>query len=61
MKIVKNVFLLLVVSLLAACSGNESADSKPTDVDRTENNDTAVKPEIVPDSIPKNNSDTARL
>jgi hypothetical protein len=40
----KKIFIVLIAGGLFACHGNESANPKPTDLDRTKNNDTnAVK------------------
>jgi hypothetical protein len=38
----KQIFIFLVLGCLIACNGNETAESKPTDLDRTKNNDTSV-------------------
>jgi uncharacterized lipoprotein len=37
----KKMLLALAIGFLAAC-GNESAENKPTDVDKTKNNDTSA-------------------
>lgn len=29
-----------------SCTGNESADNKPTDLDRTDNDDTSARPKL---------------
>jgi hypothetical protein len=56
----KQIFLALGLSFLFACHGNESADNKPTDLDRTKNNDTnAVKQDSL-DNKP-DSSDTTHL
>lgn len=39
----KKLFLFLVVGGLVACGGNESAQNKPTDLDRTDNDDTSAR------------------
>lgn len=39
----KQIFLILSLSVLFACHGNEDAQIKPTDLDRTNNNDTDAK------------------
>ena len=56
----KNSILILVITVFCGC-GNQSAENKPTDQDRTKNNDTSVVPR---DStqIPKRDSiDSTRL
>jgi len=40
----KKIFLVLGLGFLFACHGNETANTKPTDLDRTKNNDTSVVP-----------------
>jgi hypothetical protein len=38
----KKIFIILGLSCLFACHGNENAENKPTDLDRTKNNDTSI-------------------
>ncbi|MGZ3923468.1 MAG: hypothetical protein ACXVLT_00220 [Flavisolibacter sp.] len=38
----KKLFIVLSLSVLFACHGNENAENKPTDQDRTKNNDTSA-------------------
>ena len=40
----KKLFIVLGLGPLFACHGNETADNKPTDLDRTKNNDTSAVP-----------------
>lgn len=55
----KKTVIVLVLSGLFACHGNESAENKPTDLDRTKNRDTSI---IKKDSIldRKDSMDTTR-
>jgi hypothetical protein len=57
----KKIFLVLGLSLLFACHGNETADSKPTDLDRTKNNDTSVVPTDSSKTLIKDSTDTTHL
>jgi hypothetical protein len=57
----KKIFILLVTSCLFACHGNESADNKPTDLDRTKNNDTSVVKTDSLNTIKKDSTDTTHL
>jgi hypothetical protein len=57
----KKIFFIAGLSFLLACHGNETADSKPTDLDRTKNNDTsAVKMDSL-NTIKKDSLDTTHL
>ncbi|MGZ3851222.1 MAG: hypothetical protein ACXVBX_00440 [Flavisolibacter sp.] len=54
----KKLFIVLSLSVLFACHGNENAENKPTDQDRTKNNDTSA---VLKDSSvvgKKNSTDT---
>jgi hypothetical protein len=53
----KKIFIILILSSLIACSGNESAEIKPTDLDRTDNDDTSARP-ILPDSVQQKTLDS---
>ena len=57
--IMKSILLVTVLSLVLACN-NSTPTAKPTDLDRTDNDDTAP---IVTDSVQSqsNQSDTLRL
>jgi hypothetical protein len=57
----KKIFIVLGLSFLFACHGNESADSQPTDLDRTKNNDTtAIKTDSL-NNIKTDSTDTTHL
>jgi hypothetical protein len=55
----KKIFIVLGLSFLFACHGNETADNKPTDLDRTKNNDTSVVPTDSSSIIVKDSTDSA--
>jgi hypothetical protein len=57
----KKIMIITAIIGLIACNGNESADIKPTDLDRTDNDDTSAQPKILPDSIQTNNADSTHL
>ena len=54
----KKIFIVLGLSFLFACHGNETADNKPTDLDRTKNNDTSVVSTDSSSIIMKDSTDT---
>jgi hypothetical protein len=58
--VMKKIFIALLLSGLFACSGTESSDSKPNDLDRTDNDDTILNTNQIPDSVQKNHSDTTQ-
>jgi hypothetical protein len=39
----KKLFLVLTLSSLLACNGNESADNEEVDLDNTDNDDTSAR------------------
>jgi len=55
----KSLFVLLI-TILSAC-GNQSAENRPTDLDRTKNNDTSVVPSDSSRTIKNDSIDTTRL
>ena len=57
----KKILIVLGLSFLFACHGNETADSKPTDLDRTKNNDTSAVKIDSSNAIKKDNTDTTHL
>jgi hypothetical protein len=57
----KKMFIVLVTSCLFACHGNESAESKPTDLDRTKNNDTTAIKTDSSHILQKDSTDTTHL
>jgi hypothetical protein len=57
----KILIMLMLGYCLASCGGSESADSKPTDLDRTDNDDTTLNTHQLPDSIRKDSADTAHF
>lgn len=42
----KKLFIVFITGVLISCHGTESADAKPTDLDRTDNDDTSAKPRL---------------
>jgi len=57
----KKILIVLGLSCLFACHGNENAENKPTDVDQTKNNDTSAVPVDSSRTILKDSTDTTRL
>ena len=54
----KKILIVMSLSLFFACHGNENAENKPTDQDRTRNNDTSA---VLKDSlalVKKDSTDT---
>ena len=54
----EKLFIVVSLSLLFACRGNENAKNKPTDQDKTKNNDTSA---VLKDSstlVKKDSTDT---
>ena len=54
----KKIFIVLLLNGLLGCGGSESADSKPNDLDKTDNDDTIQNTNQIPDSVQKNQIDT---
>jgi hypothetical protein len=57
----KKVSIILTTVFLIACHGNETAETQPTDLDRTKNNDTSAMPIDSVNIIRTDSSDTIRL
>jgi hypothetical protein len=57
----RKIFVLMSLVFLFACHGNENAETKPTDLDRTKNNDTSVVPNDSSMVARKDSTDTAHL
>jgi hypothetical protein len=56
--VMKKILIVLLVSGLLSCRGSESADSKPNDLDKTDNDDTILNTNQIPDPVQKNQVDT---
>lgn len=54
----KKILIVLALSIFFACHGNENAENKPTDLDRTKNNDTSVVPADSSATVAKDSVDT---
>lgn len=54
----KKISIVLALSCLLACHGNESAESEPTDLDRKKNDDTTVIKTDSANMIKKDSTDT---
>jgi hypothetical protein len=57
----KKVSIILAIVFLIACHGNETAETQPTDLDRTKNNDTSAVPVDSVNTIRTDSTDTTRL
>ena len=56
----KKILIILGLSCLVACHGNENAENKPTDLDRTKNNDTSAIPKDSLSIMKRDSTDTTR-
>jgi hypothetical protein len=57
----RKIFVLMSLVFLFACHGNENAETKPTDLDRTKNNDTSVVPTDTSVVAKKDSTDTTHV
>jgi hypothetical protein len=57
----KRISIVLATVFLIACHGNETAETQPTDLDRTKNNDTSVVPVDSVNIIRTDSTDTTQL
>jgi hypothetical protein len=57
----KKIFIVISLSFLFACHGNENSENKPTDLDRTKNNDTSAVPRDSSMIPQKDSLDSAHL
>jgi hypothetical protein len=57
----KKLSIVVFTVFLLACHGNETAENQPTDLDRTNNNDTSAIPRDSINTAKLDSTDSARL